>query len=446
MNQTSVLGRYLWVFRRIVGQMQHDLFHVYTVDQHIITVLRNMRRFFIPEHAHEYPFCSQLASTWDRPYVLYVAALFHDVAKGRGGDHSELGMREARRFCRDHGMAREDSALIEFLVAQHLTMSRIAQKEDLSDPDVIESFAKLVDSERRLTALYLLTVADIRGTSPKVWNAWKGKLLEDLYRLTLRALGGARPNVDAEIEARKQEARHLLNLVSLPPDVEKPLWKTLEVSYFARHDAGDIAWHARSLHERVATRQPVVRARLSSIGEGLQVLVYSPDRQDLFTRICGYFDSAGFNILDAKIHTTANGYALDTFQVTSPPFEQHYRDLIAFVETQLAAALANGGPLPEPSRGRISRRVKSFPITPRVTLRPDERGQRWLLAVSTSDRSGLLYSIARVLAGHQINLQLAKITTLGERVEDTFLIDGASLQQNRKQLQIETELLDAIAP
>jgi [protein-PII] uridylyltransferase len=446
MNQTSVLGRYLWVFRRIVGQMQHDLFHVYTVDQHIITVLRNVRRFFIPEHAHEYPFCSQLASTWDRPYVLYVAALFHDVAKGRGGDHSEIGMREARRFCRDHGMDREDTALIEFLVAQHLTMSRIAQKEDLSDPDVIEAFAKRVGTERRLTALYLLTVADIRGTSPKVWNAWKGKLLEDLYRLTLRALGGARPNLHAEIEARKQEARHLLNLVSLPAGIEGPLWKTLELSYFARHDAGDIAWHARSLHERVATKQPVVRARLSSLGEGLQVLVYAPDRHDLFTRICGYFDSAGFNILDAKIHTTANGYALDTFQVTSPPFEQHYRDLIAYVETQLAGALANDGPLPEPSRGRISRRVKSFPITPRVTLRPDERGQRWLLAVSTSDRSGLLYSIARVLAQHQINLQLAKITTLGERVEDTFLIDGASLQQNRKQLQIETELLDAIAP
>ncbi len=329
MNQTSVLGRYLWVFRRIVGQMQHDLFHVYTVDQHIIMVLRNMRRFLIPEHAHEYPFCSQLASTWDRPYVLYIAALFHDVAKGRGGDHSELGMREARHFCRDHGLDREDTALIEFLVAQHLTMSRIAQKEDLSDPDVIQGFARLVGTERRLTALYLLTVADIRGTSPKVWNAWKGKLLEDLYRLTLRALGGARPNLDAEIEARKQEARHLLNLVSLPPGVERPLWKTLELSYFARHDAGDIAWHARSLHELVATTQPIVRARLSSLGEGLQVLVYAPDRQDLFTRICGYFDSAGFNILDAKIHTTATGYALDTFQVTSPPFEQHYRDLIA---------------------------------------------------------------------------------------------------------------------
>jgi [protein-PII] uridylyltransferase len=445
MNQTSVLGRYLWVFRRIVGQMQHDLFHVYTVDQHIIMVMRNVRRFFIPEHAHEYAFCSQLASTFDRPWVLYIAALFHDVAKGRGGDHSELGGKEVRRFCRDHLVPREDAKLAEFLVEAHLTMSRIAQKEDLSDPDVIEAFAKRVGTERNLTALYLLTVADIRGTSPKVWNAWKGKLLEDLYRLTLRALGGARPNMDAEIEARKLEARHMLNLASLSEGIELPLWKTLELSYFVRHDEADIAWHTRVLHEHVNTTRAVVQARVSPLGEGLQVLVYAPDQQDLFARICGYFDGAGFNILDAKVHTTRSGYALDTFQVNSDRFETHYRDLIMFVESQLGFALADTGPLPEPGRGRVSRRVKSFPITPRVTLRPDERGQRWLLGVSASDRSGLLFSIARVLARHGINLQLAKITTLGERVEDTFLIDGSALQQNKVQLQIETELLDAVA-
>ncbi len=446
MNQTSVLGRYLWVFRRIVGQMQHDLFHVYTVDQHILMVLRNVRRFFIPEHAHEYPFCSQLASQFDKPWVLFVAALFHDVAKGRGGDHSELGAAESRRFCRDHGIGRDDAALIEFLVRNHLLMSRIAQKEDLSEPEVIEAFARGVGSEQRLTALYLLTVADIRGTSPKVWNAWKGKLLEDLYRLGLRALGGAHPHMDAEIEARKLEAHQLLNLASLPAGVEAPLWKTLEISYFARHDAGDIAWHARMLHRYVRSTRAIVRARLSSLGEGLQVLVYAPDQPDLFARICGYFDGAGFNILDAKVHTSRSGYALDTFQVISPHVDLHSRDLIALVETQLALALAAVGPLPEPRRGRVSRRVKSFPITPRVTLRPDERAQRWLLGVSASDRTGLLYAIARVLARHHVNLQLAKITTLGERVEDTFLVDGPSLQQNREQIAIETELLEAIAP
>jgi [protein-PII] uridylyltransferase len=452
MNQTSVLGRYLWVFRRIVGQMQHDLFHVYTVDQHILMVVRNVRRFLIPEHAHEYPFCSQLAAQFDRPYVLYIAALFHDVAKGRGGDHSDLGGTEVRRFCRDHGIEGDDATLIEFLVRHHLTMSRVAQKEDLSDPDVIGSFCQLVKDERTLTALYLLTVADIRGTSPKVWNAWKGKLLEDLYRLTLRALGGSKVNIDAEIEARKIEARYMLNLYSMLPNTEKPLWDTLEISYFSRHDAADIAWHARSLWRHVRSANAIVRARPSSVGEGLQVLVYAPDCDDLFARICGYFDSAGFNIQDAKVHTTKAEYALDTFQVIHPQLEPEgsgqggYRDLISLVETQLARALGSTGPLPEPSRGRVSRRVRSFPVTPRVSLRPDERAQRWLLSVSTSDRSGLLYAIARVLAKHRINLQLAKISTLGERVEDTFLVDGPALQQPKAQLEIESELLDALAP
>ena len=450
LNQTSVLGRYLWVFRRIVGRMQHDLFHVYTVDQHILMVLRNMRRFFIAEHAHEYPFCSQLASGWDKPWLLYVAALFHDVAKGRGGDHSELGATEVRRFCRDHGIVREDCLLAEFLVKHHLIMSTVAQKEDLSDPDVIRAFANKMGDERHLTALYLLTVADIRGTSPKVWNAWKAKLLEDLYRYTLRALGGAKPNQLADLEARKQEARQILALHSALPGTEGPLWKTLELSYFARHDASEIAWHARSLWRHVDPPQPVVQARPSPLGDGLQVLVYAPDRPDVFVRICGYFDSAGFSIQDAKVHTSRTGYALDTFQVIHPQCADadpgSYRDLISLIETQLVLALASDAPLPAPSRGRVSRRVKSFPITPRVSLRPDERAQRWLLSVSTSDSSGLLYGIARVLARHNINLQLAKVTTLGERVEDTFLVDGPALQQTRAQLQIETELLDVAAP
>jgi [protein-PII] uridylyltransferase len=437
------------LFMEILRQPKGQTFHVYTVDQHILMVVRNVRRFFIPEHAHEYPFCSQLAAQWDKPWLLYIAAIFHDVAKGRGGDHSGLGAAEARRFNRDHGIEGDDARLIEFLVRHHLTMSYLAQKEDLSDPDVIRDFAKLVGTPRRLNALYLLTVADIRGTSPKVWNAWKGKLLEDLYRLALRALGGAQPDAHAEIEARKAEARQMLALHSALPGTEEPLWKTLEVSYFARHDAGDIAWHARSLWRHVQTAEPIVRSRPSSVGEGLQVLVYSPDQPDLFARICGYFDNAGFSIQDAKIHTTRAGYALDTFQVASTLVEEDsevdYRSLISLVETQAAAALAATGPLPEPRRGRVSRRVRSFPVIPRVSLTPDERAQRWLLTVSASDRTGLLYAVARVLAAHHVNLQLAKVTTLGERVEDTFLVDGPALQQPKAQLRIESEILDAVA-
>ncbi|MBX9959935.1 MAG: [protein-PII] uridylyltransferase [Burkholderiaceae bacterium] len=445
MNQTSVLGRYLWIFRRIVGQMQHDLFHVYTVDQHILMVLRNVRRFFMAEHAHEYPFCSQLAAGWGQPWILYTAALFHDIAKGRGGDHSDLGAEEVRRFARQHSIAREDAQLIEFLVREHLSMSRIAQKSDLSDPDVIQAFARQVGNERYLTALYLLTVADIRGTSPKVWNAWKGKLLEDLYRYTLRTLGGHAPSPAAEVEAHKREALVKLALHSLPHEAQKKLWDTLDVSYFMRHDADDIAWHTRNLSRHVGAAQPIVRARRSPVGEGLQVLVYAADQPDLFARICGYFDQSDFSILDARIHTARNGYALDTFQIVSSSLQDHYREMTAMVEAELSRVIAEGGPLPEPSRGRLSRRVKSFPVMPRVTLKPDEKAQRWLLSITASDQAGLLYKVARVLARHRINLQLAKVNTLGERVDDVFLVDGPELQNNRAQIAIETELLGVLA-
>ncbi|MGH8822313.1 MAG: HD domain-containing protein, partial [Rhodoferax sp.] len=391
---------------------------------------------------------------WDKPWILYTAALFHDIAKGRGGDHSELGASEARRFCRQHGIPREDAGLVEFLVREHLSMSQIAQKQDLGDPDVIMAFAKRVGNERYLTALYLLTVADIRGTSPKVWNAWKGKLLEDLYRYTLRVLGGRAPDPGADVEARKREALVLLALHAEPFEAYKALWDTLDVGYFMRHDAADIAWHTRQLSRHVAqpkresnpaARKPIVRVRLSPVGEGLQVLVYTPDQSDLFARICGYFDQASFSILDAKVHTASNGYALDTFQVVTSFLPEHYRELISMVQTGVAQAIVQPGPLPPPTRGRVSRRVRSFPVAPRVGLQPDEKAQRWLLSISASDRVGLLYSVACVLARHKLNLQLAKVTTLGERVEDTFLIDGPELQHNRAQIAIETELLQALS-
>jgi [protein-PII] uridylyltransferase len=431
--------------------MQHDLFHAYTVDQHILMVLRNVRRFFMAEHTHEYPFCSQLASGWDKPWILYAAALFHDIAKGRGGDHSQLGCAEVRTFCRQHQIGKEDGQLIEFLVSEHLTMSRVAQKEDLGNPEVIARFAQRVGNERRLTALYLVTVADIRGTSPKVWNAWKAKLLEDLYKLCLRVLGGRAPDATAEVEARKREALIELARQAEPHEGHKAFWDTLDLSYFMRHDASDIAWHARQLSRHVAMNTPeqtrtIVRARHSPVGEGLQVLVFTPDQTDLFARICGHFDQAGFSILDAKIHTTRTGWALDTFQIVTPMLPEHYRELMSMVESGLTQTLEKHGPLPSPSRGRVSRRVKSFPVTPRVTLNPDEQGQKWLLSISASDRIGLLYSVARVLAQHGIHLHLAKISTLGERVEDTFLISGSALQHNRAQIEIETELLHALQP
>ena len=212
-----------------------------------------------------------------------------------------------------------------------------------------------------------------------------------------------------------------------------------------RHEAADIAWHTRHLSRHVGAPQPVVRARQSLAGEGLQVMVYAPDQADLFARICSYFDRAGFSILDARVHTANNGHALDTFQVVASAQPGHYRELTHMVESDLMRAIETGGPLPEPAVRRVSRRVKSFPVAPRVTLRPDEKAQRWLLGISASDRAGLLYLVARVLARHQLSVQLAKVSTLGERVEDTFLIQGPELQSNARQIEIETELLQALS-
>lgn len=444
MNQTSILGRYLPNFRRIIGQMQHDLFHVYTVDQHILMVVRNVRRFTMTEHAHEYPFCSQLMANFAQPWLLYIAALFHDIAKGRGGDHSQLGMADARKFCKDHGLSKEDTDLVVFLVEHHLAMSQVAQKQDLSDPDVVRNFANLMKDERHLTALYLLTVADIRGTSPKVWNAWKGKLLEDLYRMTLRVLGGEDPSTDHELKNRQEEALKTLRLYGLPDYVHQRLWQQLDVAYFLRHDAADIAWQTRSLYDKIDSKTAVVKCRLAPIGEGVQVAVYIKDQPDLFARICSYFDKKNFSILDAKIHTTKHGYALDTFLVTEPSFANSYRDIISLIEHELAQLLESHAALPPPSQARLSRLSRTFPITPTVDLRPDERGQYYLLSVSANDRNGLLYSIANVLAKYRINLHTAKIMTLGERVEDVFLVDGPVLNNARSQIQLETDLLDAL--
>jgi [protein-PII] uridylyltransferase len=445
MNQWSVLGRYLPVFRRIVGQMQHDLFHVYTVDQHILMVVRNLRRFTQAEHAHEYPLCSQLIADFDKPWLLYIAALFHDIAKGRGGDHSALGARDARAFCRAHGLAREDTDLVVFLVDHHLTMSRVAQKQDLADPAVIERFARLVGTERRLVALYLLTVADIRGTSPRVWNAWKAKLLEDLFLLARRQLGGAAVPAPAELESRKREAIAILRLHGLPQTAHEPLWEQLDVVYFLRHTAQDIAWHARCLAADVRTDQPIVRTRVSPVGEGAEVLIYVHDEKDLFARICGYFDSRSLSILDAKIHTTRHGYALDTFVVTDNGRTPHFRALLTQIEHELTDWLAKAAALPPPVKGRLSRHSRHFPVSPSVQLQPDERAEHYLLEVVATDRIGLLYAIARVLARHGVNVHTAKILTLGERVEDVFLIDGPVLDNPRGQLQLESDLLEALA-
>jgi [protein-PII] uridylyltransferase len=444
MNQYGVLGRYLPEFGRIVGQMQHDLFHVYTVDQHILMVVRNLRRFTMPELAHEFPLCTRLMNNFSRRWLLFVAALYHDIAKGRGGDHSAMGARDAARFCRRHGLAADDGALVTYLVEHHLTMSTVAQKQDIYDPDVVQAFATRVGSERRLIALYLLTVADIRGTSPKVWNAWKGKLLEDLFRAARRALTGDAIPIDAVLSEKQDEALRLLRLYAMPEHAKDRLWGQLDTSYFLRHDAQEIAWQTRQLYARVDAGGTVVKARLAPIGEGLQVMVYAPDREALFAHICGYFDRAGYNIVEAKVHTTEHGYALDTFLVLGRGSGVHYRDMIRILEKELMDELQPNAPLPSAHGGRLSRRVRHFPVSPVVDIRPDERGTYQVLSLIASDRPGLLYAVARILAAHRVSLHTAKINTLGDRAEDVFLVSGETLTHPKAVLRLEQELLQTL--
>lgn len=443
MNQQDILGRYIPAFGRVVGQMQHDLFHVYTVDEHILMVIRNLRRFTLPIHAHEFPLCSKLIVDFARPEVLYLAGLFHDIAKGRGGDHSKLGRADASRFCKQHGLMREDNELIVWLVENHLTMSSTAQKQDLSDQDVIAGFASKIKNERYLTALFLLTVADIRGTSHKVWNAWKGKLLEDLFQSTKRFLSSGKI-ADQAGEARRL-AGESLNLYAIHPDVYKLLWTQLDNEYFTRHEPHEIAWHTRLLAHRVNTEAPIVKTRLSRIGEGMQVLVYSPDKPFLFAKICNFFARMSYNIMEAKILTTQHGYALDSFLVMDAnDAKTEYRDVMNYIEYELTQHLSNDEISKAAQGGRISRQLKHFPIAPKVDIEQDEKGH-FILSIIAGDRPGLLARIAHALAQNDIELHSAKINTLGARAEDTFRIGGKSLEQGNVTEKLCEELRQLLA-
>ncbi|MEO5677836.1 MAG: ACT domain-containing protein, partial [Usitatibacter sp.] len=394
----------------------------------------------------EYPFLSKLMQEFDRPEVLYLAALFHDIAKGRGGDHSHLGMADAVRFCRAHGMARADADLVAWLVEQHLVMSSTAQKQDLGDPDVISGFATLVRDERTLTALYILTVADIRGTSPTVWNAWKGKLLEDLFRYTRRVLRGETDYAASWIAAKKDEALRIFHQYVPEPGKQEGLWKHLDDNYFQRFEAAEIGWHTRTLWNRLTPDKPIVRARLSPVGEGLQVLVYAPDQPGLFARITGFFERMQFDVAAAKIYTTQHGFALDTFQVLSRARAgEHYRELIQKVESQLAERIVADAPLVASPAGRVSRWVKHFPIDPQVAIAPDRRAGHWMVTVSCADRPGLLSSIARLFLKHGLNLIDARVTTLGARAEDAFVVDGDALDDPESREAIARALCETAA-
>jgi len=446
MTMLNILPRYLPVLRRVVGQMQHDLFHVYTVDQHTLAVLRNIRRFTMLEHAQEYPLATRLTAGFDKHWLLYVAALFHDIAKGRGGDHSVLGAEEVRKFARSHSLDRDETELVIFLVKHHLLLSQVAQKKDLSDPQVIQDFALLVQTPRKLTALYLLTVADVRGTSPKVWNAWKGKLFEDLFNLTLAALGGSSGDANTVLQKRMDDAASLTRLAGLRDDAREAFWGELDIAYFLRHDAPEIAWHTRHLYHCFRTENTVVKARPTEGGDGLQVLVYTKHEKNLFARLSGYFGFRGLSIQDARIHTTKGGYALDSFIVLPSDLQIDLRSEATMIEHELAMQLDQMQleDLKQRAGIRGSRLSKAFPYPPSVAIKPGDGNASWVIDITATDRPGLLSELAQVFVSFNINLQTAKVMTLGDRVEDIFVVRGETLSQPRTQRQFERALLETL--
>ncbi len=443
MNRYSILGCYIPAFGKIIGQMQHDLFHVYTVDEHILNVLANLRRFAKPELKHEFPLCSQLFAAFDAPHLLYLAAIFHDIAKGRGGDHSALGTVDAIKFCKLHGLPKADCALVAWLVDAHLKMSSTAQKSDLSDPAVIESFAHFVQNEHRLVALYLLTVADIRGTSPAVWNAWKARLLESLFYATKHALVHKILPTQQAIAARKKEAAGKLNKFGLSANAYEPLWAQFGASYFIRHESDEIAWHSRLLTPHLNSTTPIIRARLSPSGDGIQVMIYTKDHSEIFTRICNFFDRMGYGIAEAKIYMTDHAYALDSFIVLDQSGKSvSYSGLLKFIEVELTKKLSENSELESPLQGRVSRQVKHMPIQTQITITEEAENNYHKLDIVANDRPGLLAMLAHKFLMQDIELHNAKINTLGNRAEDTFLISAKKGQKlDMKRIEMLKEAL-----
>ena len=447
MNMWDVLGRFLPPFRQIVGQMQHDLYHIFTVDQHTLRVVRNIRRFARSEFAHEYPFCAQIMSELPDNWRLTLAGLYHDIGKGLGGQHSDIGAEKVTHFCQTFGLTQATTDFVAFLVREHLTMSQTAQKKDISDPDVVRSFVEVVKTKERLDALYLLTVADIRATSPKVWTPWKAQLLEALYRATLAMMTGEDSAVSTEhtLIERKTKALDLLGTQVSDADREA-FWQELNVVYFMRHTPEEIAWHTQTLAQHIHTPDPIIEIKRSERMGGILILLYLPDRKDLFLRAVAALGKSGLSVIDARVHTTHHGWALDTFLVTDRYERDDPERLDAKIRKDLLTLLTSDKPLPAVPKGKLSRRSKHFPTRTMVTTVPDESGRAWILNVICTDRPGLLYSISEVLARYGINLQTARIATLGERAEDVFLIDSPTLSDDETLLKLEADLVEAVTP
>ncbi|TCD23947.1 [protein-PII] uridylyltransferase [Pseudomonas sp. IC_126] len=436
MNRYGILGRYLPEFGHIVGQMQHDLFHIYTVDAHTLNVIKYLRKLSKPGVAEKYPLASKLVERLPKPELIYIAGLYHDIAKGRGGDHSELGAVDAQAFCERHKLPAWDTRLVVWLVENHLVMSTTAQRKDLSDPQVINDFAQLVGDETHLDYLYVLTVADINATNPTLWNSWRASLLRQLYTETKRALKRGLENpLGREEQIRQTQRAALDNLVrnGTDPDDAEQLWSQLGDDYFMRHSSTDVAWHTEAIIEHPSDGGPLVLIKETTQREfegGTQIFIYAPDQHDFFAVTVAAMDQLNLNIHDARIITSSSQFTLDTYIVLDADGTPIGNDPKRTEEIRqgLIDALRNPDDYLTIIKKRVPRQLKHFAFPPQVTIHNDMQRPQTIIEVIAPDRPGLLARIGQLFQDFDLSVQNAKIATLGERVEDVFFVTNADNQ------------------
>ncbi len=427
MNIYGVLAAYIPAFENIVGRMQYDLFHVYTVDEHTLMVVRNLRRLTVSKYAGEYPFCTQLMKNLPKEELIYLAALFHDIAKGRGGNHSELGAIDAYTFCRQHHLSEYDSHLVSWLVNNHLVMSMTAQRKDITDPEVVQAFAAQMGDANRLTYLYLLTFADSQATNPAAWNSWKDSLLRDLYVATRRALlrGLDNPLAQEELIKEKQEAAlwNLQQSTDLQREAILGLWSTFNHEYFLTHSPNAIQRHTTSILATPAYELPLIELRQTAKRGGTEVLFYGIDRDNIFAVITTLLDQLALSIVNARVMSTSAGFTLNSFLVLeqdgSPLEEGHRWDEVIEI---LREGLTQEGDQPLKVTRSLPRQHKHFDTPTNIYFTQEPNQQRTAMRLVTLDRPGLLSDVGQAFASCKIRLQHAKITTLGAEVEDIFFI------------------------
>ncbi|HEX3951155.1 MAG TPA: [protein-PII] uridylyltransferase [Steroidobacteraceae bacterium] len=429
MNLYGVLGRYIPSFGRVVGRMQYDLFHAYTVDAHTLFVVSNLRRLAMPKFNDEFPALSQIMQSLPRQEIAYLAALFHDIAKGRGGDHSELGAVDAEAFCLEQGLGRYEARLVAWLVRNHLILSITSQKKDISDPDIVQEFARHVGDQVHLDYLYVLTVADVRGTNPKLWNSWKARLFEEFYERTKRALRrGLETPIDQDELIRETQDQALAKVA---PDITlkqaAAVWMQWTEAYFLRYTPEEIAWHTALLAARPPNDDtPLVAVRQLTDRGGTAVLTYTPRRLRSFARTTGMLDQMGLNVVDARLISSANGFSLETYVVledNGAVIADASR--IQDIERGLWRVLQQVEDSPPAVTRRAPRQVRMFWTPTQVNFSVDSRNQRTILELIAADRPGLLSEVGKVFRAERVAINGAKIMTVGERAEDVFYITGA---------------------